>query len=34
VFLRNTQECDLGLGRKLADFIEEDRASISQLKAP
>src|SRR6267378_1137893 len=34
MFLQNTQECDLGLGRKLADFVEEDRASFSQLKAP
>src|SRR5260370_22149947 len=34
MFLQNTQESDLGLGRKLSDFIKEDRASFSQLKAP
>src|SRR5258706_332538 len=34
MFLQNTQKSDLGLGRKLSDFIEEDRASFSQLKAP
>src|SRR6202041_999251 len=28
VFLQNTQEGDLSLGRKLADFIEENRASL------
>ena len=28
VFLQNTQESDLSLGRKLSDFIEEDRASL------
>jgi len=33
MFLQNTQQSDLGLGRKLSDFIEEDRASFSQLKA-
>src|SRR5260370_5306814 len=33
-FLQNTQESDLGLGRHLSDFIEEDCASFSQLKAP
>src|SRR5438874_13596588 len=27
-FLQNTQEGDLGLGRKLSDLIEEDRASF------
>src|SRR6266481_1815259 len=34
MFLQDTQESDLCLGRKLSDFIEEDRASFSQLKAP
>src|SRR6266481_2602685 len=34
MFLQNTQESDLCLGRKLSDFIEEDRASFGQLKAP
>src|SRR5229473_4985831 len=34
MFLQNMQERDLGLGRKLSDFIQEDRASFSQLKAP
>src|SRR5260370_34427017 len=34
MFLQNTQESDLCLGRKLPDFIEEDRASFGQLKAP
>jgi hypothetical protein len=34
VLLQNTQEGDLGLGRKLSDLIEEDRASFGQLKAP
>src|SRR5260370_623868 len=34
MFLQNTQESDLCLGRKLSDFVEEDRASFSQLKAP
>jgi hypothetical protein len=33
VFLQNTQESDLSLGRKLADLIEEDRASFSQFRA-
>ena len=33
VFLQNTQESDLGLGRKLSDLIEEDRASFGQFKA-
>jgi hypothetical protein len=28
VFVQNTQESDLSLGRKLSDFIEEDRASL------
>jgi len=31
--LQNTQQGDLGLGRKLSDFIQEDRASFGQLKA-
>src|SRR5260370_3225342 len=34
MFLQNTQESDLGLDWKLADFIEEDGASLSQLKTP
>src|SRR5229473_1350709 len=34
MFLQNMQERDLGLGRQLSDFIEEDRASFGQLKAP
>src|SRR4029077_12945184 len=34
VFLQNAQKSDLRLGRKLSDFIEEDRASFGQLKAP
>jgi hypothetical protein len=34
VFLQNTQQSDLCLGRKLSDLIEEDRASFGQLKAP
>src|SRR5229473_6381650 len=34
VFLQNTQERNLGLGWKLSDFVEEDRASFGQLKAP
>ena len=34
MFLQNTQERDLSFGRKLSDFIEEDRASFGQLKAP
>src|SRR5260370_16441152 len=34
VFLQNMQERDLGLGRELSDFIEEDRAPFGQLKAP
>src|SRR5258707_6520606 len=34
VFLQNAQQSDLGLGRKLSDFIEEDSASFSQLKPP
>ena len=33
VFLQNTQKSDLGLGRKLSDLVEEDRASFGQLKA-
>src|SRR5207302_2008883 len=32
-FLQNTQESDLGLGRKLSDLVEEDGASFGQLKA-
>ncbi len=34
MFLQNTQESDLGFGWEFTDFIEEDRASFSQLKAP
>src|SRR5580704_11448548 len=34
VFLQNAQKSDLGLGRELSDFIEEDCASFGQLKAP
>src|SRR5260370_34438619 len=34
VFLQNTQQSDLRLGRKLANFIEEDRASFVQFEAP
>jgi hypothetical protein len=33
VFLQNTQQSNLCLGRKLSDFVEEDRASFSQFKA-
>ena len=33
VFLQNTQESDLGFGRKFSDFIKEDRASFGQFKA-
>src|SRR4029077_2763149 len=32
VLLQDTQEGNLGLGRKLSDFIEEDRASTGQFK--
>src|SRR6266478_10069877 len=34
MFLQNTQQSNLSLGRKLSDFIQEDRASFGQLKAP
>jgi len=34
VFLQNMQQSDLGLGRKLSNFIEEDRACFGQLEAP
>src|SRR5260370_26770155 len=34
VLLQDTQERDLRLSRKLSDFIEENRASFGQLKAP
>src|SRR5260370_5960353 len=34
VFLQNMQERDLGLGRELSEFIEEDRAPLGQLTAP
>src|SRR5260370_37218938 len=33
MFLQDTQESDLGLGGKLSDFIQEDRASFGQLEA-
>src|SRR5689334_18869437 len=32
-FLENTQESDLGLGRKFADFIEENGASLGEFEA-
>src|SRR5271170_3477213 len=32
-FLQNSQEGDLGLGRKLSDLVEEDRAAFGQLEA-
>ena len=34
VFLQNTQESDLSLGRKLSDFIEEDLASLEGSSLP
>src|SRR5258708_40357251 len=34
VFLQSMQQSDLGLGRKLSNFIEEDRACFGQLEAP
>src|ERR1700722_15714964 len=34
VLLQNTQQSDLGPGRKFSDFIEENCASFGQLKAP
>jgi len=34
VFLQNTQQSNLGLGRKLSDFIEEDRASFCKFEPP
>jgi len=33
MLLQNTQQSDLGLGRKLSDLIQENRASSSQFKA-
>ena len=33
VLLQNTQQSNLGFGRKLSDFVQEDRASFCQLKA-
>jgi hypothetical protein len=33
-FLQNPQQSDLGLGRKLSDLVEEDRAAFGELKAP
>jgi len=32
-FLQNTQQRDLGLGRKLPNFIKEDRAAFGQFKS-
>ncbi len=32
--LEDPQECDLRVGRNVADFIQEDGASIRQFKAP
>ena len=34
MFLQNAQKSDLGLGRELADFVEEDRTAFGQFKAP
>jgi hypothetical protein len=31
VFLQDTQQSDLGFGRKLPGFVEEDRASFGKL---
>jgi hypothetical protein len=33
VLLQHTQECNLGLGRQLPNFIQEDRPSFRQLEA-
>jgi hypothetical protein len=33
-FLQNAQESDLALGRKLSDFIDEDRAPFGNSKRP
>ena len=33
VLLQNTKQRDLCLGRKLTDFIEEDRASVRQFES-
>src|SRR5215469_16355787 len=33
VLLQNAQEDNLGLGGKFSDFVQEDRASICQLKS-
>ncbi len=32
--LQDPQECDLRVGRKVADFIQEDGAAIRQFEAP
>jgi hypothetical protein len=34
VFLKNMQKSDLCLGRKLSDFIEENRAAFGQPNVP
>jgi hypothetical protein len=34
VFLQNTQQSNLGLGKKLSDFIEEDRTSFCKFEPP
>src|SRR5260370_36536810 len=34
VFLQNTQQSDLRIGRKLPNFIEKDRASFGHLERP
>jgi hypothetical protein len=32
--LQDSQESDLGVGRKFSNFIKKDRASFGQLKTP
>jgi hypothetical protein len=34
MFLQNTQQSDLSLGRKFSNLIEEDCARFGQLEAP
>jgi hypothetical protein len=34
VFLQNAQQSDLGLGRRLSDFVKQDCVTFGQLKAP
>ena len=33
-FLKDSQQCDLGLRGKFADFVQEDRPLCRQFKAP